>query len=195
MKKIVLVSTLGLMLSAPAFAGPYVAADLGRASFGDDLNTACARVAGASCKKTDTAFHLAVGHNLTDNFGFEVGYGDYGKTSVTSAAATGTIKATALQVVGTGRLPVADKFTLTAKAGAAFVNAKGTATGTLVAAPVLASSNVNKTNLVWGIGAEYALTPTVSLRAGFEDLGTVGNSTTIGSYKLTNVYAGAVFNF
>lgn len=193
MKKLALISALGLMVSAPVFAGPYVAADLGRASFGDDLNTACAQIPGGSCKKTDTAFRLSVGHNLTDNFGVEVGYGDYGKTSVTSATQNATIKASALQVVGTGRLPVADKFTLTAKAGAAFVNAKGTATN--FAAPVLASSSVNKTNLVWGIGAEYALTPAVTLRAGFEDLGTVGNTTTAGSYKLTNIYAGAVFNF
>jgi accessory colonization factor AcfA len=194
MKKLALASAIGLMVSAPAFAGPYVAVDLGRASFGDDLNTACTQIAGAtSCKKTDTAFRLSVGHNLTDNFGVEVSYGDYGKTSAASATQNATVKASALQVVGTGRLPVTDKITLTAKAGAAFVNAKSTATG--FAAPVLASASVNKTNLVWGVGAEYALTPTVSLRGGIEDLGTVGNTTTAGSYKLTNVYAGAVFNF
>lgn len=193
MKKLALVSTLGLMVSAPAFAGPYVAVDLGRSSFGDDFNTACTLVAGAACQKTDTAFRLSAGHNLTENFGAEVSYGNYGKTSVTGAAAAGTIKASAFQLVGVGRLPVMNKFTLTAKAGVALVNAKGTATG--FAAPVLASSSVNKTNLVWGIGAEYALTPSVSLRAGFEDLGTVGNATTFGSYKLTNVYAGAVFGF
>jgi OOP family OmpA-OmpF porin len=207
MKKIALVSTLGLMVSLPVFAGEkqsYVAVDIGRSAFGDDANTPCVQVAGtvgASCKQSDTAYRFSAGYGFTDNFGIEAGYGNYGKTSVTGtvggAASTGSIKATAFQVVGTGAyaVPVVDKLSLTAKAGLASINAKGTATGGLVAGSVLAASSVRKTNFVWGIGAEYALTPTVALRADFEDLGTIGNATTIGTYKLTAFSVGAMYKF
>jgi OOP family OmpA-OmpF porin len=201
MKKVALASTLGLMISLPAMAVEtpfYAAIDAGIASYGDDLNTACARVAGtagASCKKTDTAYRFSAGYRFTDNFGVEAGYGNYGKTTVSNAVSTGSVQASAFQVAATAILPVYDKLSLTAKLGVASVSAKGTATGALAAAPVLASSNVRKTNFVWGVGAEYALTPTVSLRGGIEDLGTAGNASTIGSYKVTSVSAGAVFKF
>lgn len=198
MKKFALVSALGLMASLPAFAGQnqfHVAADLGRSAFGDDLNTACTRIAATSCKKSDTAYRFSAGYDFTKNFGVELGYGNYGKTTVTGATGSGSIQANAFQLVGTGTLPVMGNLSLTAKAGIAAIRSTGTATGALAAAPVLASSKVNKSNFVWGVGAEYALSPAVSLRAGFEDLGTIGNATTIGNYKLSDVSVGAVFKF
>lgn len=198
-------SILGVMVSAPVFAAenkPYVAFDIGRTAFGDDANTPCLRIAGtagASCKKSATAYRLAAGYHFTRNFGVEAGYADFGKSRIAGTVggvlSSGSIGATAFELVGTGALPVLDKLSLTAKAGVASINTKGTATGGLVGGTVLAASSVRKTNFVWGIGAEYALTPTVSLRGNFEDLGTVGNATMIGSHKLTVISGGAVFKF
>lgn len=198
MKKILLTSIIGVLASASASAGEnqsYVAFDIGQSKIANFCNGAPATV---SCNKTDTAFRIAGGYAFSNNFGVEVSYSDYGKATVAgtvgAVAVSAKAAATAIQIVGTGTLPLNDQFSLTAKAGFAFVNAKASATAILGPFSAAGSTTANNTNAVWGVGAEYAFTPKVSARLNYEDLGKVGNATT-GKGKLSSVTVGVVYKF
>jgi len=88
-------------------------------------------------------------------------------------------------------LPLGNQFSLTAKAGLAAVNVDESVT----LLGFTASASANNTNFVWGIGAQFDVTPSIGIRVNYEDLGTVGDNATTGTGKLSNVSAGVVFKF
>jgi len=207
-------SLISAVAATPALAAEgqaYLAADVGQSTYGGDANTLCnavAGVAGVSCSKTDTAFRIGGGYAFTQNFGVEASYTDYGKASLTAAAAapgiaanaSASVKATALQIVGTGTLPLSDSFSLTAKAGLAAVTVDANANAALAIAgvgafAVASAASASNNNLVWGIGAQFDVTPSIGIRVNYEDLGNVGDSATVGKYKLSAISAGVVFKF
>lgn len=172
----------------------YGAVDIGQ-SKGKD---ACAPEAGVvitSCDDKDTSYRLAGGYNFNKNFGIEASYSDYGNVSksgtVLGIPVTASGGATAFQLVGTGALPLGNQFSLTAKAGLAAVSVDATATALGVAVATSASND----NFVWGIGAQFDVTPSIGIRVNYEDLGTVGDNATTGAVKLSNISAGVVFKF
>ena len=197
--KVLLAAAIGMLASAPAFAGEgqkYVALDVGQSKYSD----ACVGVpAGFSCKDTATAFRVAGGYGLSKNFGAEISYTDYGKSkasgTVGAVAVTGDTGSTAFQLVGTGALPLGEQFSLTGKIGIAFVSTTATATAVFGPFSAAASISKNNTNGVWGVGAEYAFTPTISARLNYENLGTVGDAATTGTAKLSATTIGVVFKF
>lgn len=199
MKKVLLSSLVGVLVSAPAFAGAnqaYVALDAGQSKI---ANACVGLPATMSCKETDTVYRIAGGYGFTNNFGAEVSYTDFGKATmagtVGAVTVSGSAGATAFQIVGTGALPLNDQFSLTAKVGLAAVSVKASATGALGPFVAAASASATNNNAVWGVGAEYAFTPSVSARLNYEDLGTVGNAATTGTAKLTSTTVGVVFKF
>ena len=72
---------------------------------------------------------------------------------------------------------MASGFSLTGKVGLALNTSKMTFSG---AGPAFLSSDSgksNKTNVAWGVGAAYSLTPNWALRLEYEEFGKVGKST------------------
>jgi OmpA-OmpF porin, OOP family len=146
---------------------------------------------------TGTLFRIAGGYQFTPMWGAEVSYGSYGKESEGTATIPffGTIsgdwQASGLQVSGTGTFPIADGFSLLGKLGIARTDYKvsGTVFGTGV------SNSGTSTNLAFGIGAQYDFTKSVSVRAQYEDLVTVGDTNTTGTTKVTLLSAGVVLKF
>lgn len=197
--KVLLVAAIGMLASAPVFAGEgqkYVALDVGQSKAS---NTCNGIPAGVSCKDTATAYRIAGGYGFNKNFGVEVSYSDYGKAkasgTVLGVAVSADAGATAFQVVGTGELPLSEQFSLTAKLGVAAISEKVTATAAFGPFVAGMSATANNTNAVIGIGAEYAFTPAVSVRVNYEDLGTVGDAATTGTSKLTATTIGVAFKF
>jgi len=168
----------------------YGAVDIGQSKAGDACNP-FAGIAGVSCDEKDTSYRLAGGYNFNKNFGAEISYSDYGNATASGPGGTASAGATAFQIVGTGALPLGDQFSLTAKAGLASVDVDASVNTFLLTGAATASD----TNFVWGIGAQFDVTPSIGIRVNYEDLGTVGDNATTGTSKLSNISAGVVFKF
>ncbi|BBI98522.1 hypothetical protein FGKAn22_02150 [Ferrigenium kumadai] len=196
MKKIAAALLLSTAVAAPAFAADsafYAAFDIGQSNAKDACNGI---PAGVSCKKTDTAVRLAGGYQFTPIWGAEISYADLGK-----ARASGLIlgipvsvdsKSNSVQLAATGTFPISGGFSILGKLGIARTEVK---TSGSVLGIVVASAKATSTKAAYGIGAQYDFTKNVSVRAQYEDLGTVGDANTTGASKLTLVSAGLVFKF
>jgi len=167
--------------------GFYGAFDLGQSKAKD---VCTGMPAGVSCDDKDTSYRLAGGYNINKNFGAEISYTDYGAaTASVIGVQFASSGATAFQIVGTGSLPLGDQFSLTAKAGLTSVDVNASI-------PILGlSASASNTNFVWGVGAQFDVTPSIGIRVNYEDLGTVGDNATTGTVKLSNISAGVVFKF
>jgi OOP family OmpA-OmpF porin len=135
-----IMSLSAAMTSAPAFsAGPYyVGASLGTSDIND---------CGFNC--TDTGIKLLGGYQVTPAIGVELAYADLGRFG-------NNVRASALGVYAIGKLPLANNFSLLGRIGLNNARLKG-------------SGNSNSgLELGYGIGAAYALTPTVDLRGEWE---------------------------
>lgn len=187
MRKITIAILLLTFAATPAMAdGFYGALDLGQSSGKDFCTGLPAGVTG--CKDTGTLFRGAVGTQITPMWGAEVSYGSYGKESAgTGFGLSVDWETSGLQISGTGTFPVADAFSLIGKLGVARTDLKLTGGG--------GSISETSTNLAFGIGAQYDFTKSVAIRAQYEDLGTVGNDNTTGTYKITLLSAGVVLKF
>ena len=168
----------------------YGALDLGQ-SKAKDACTPFAGIAGVSCDEKDTSYRLAGGYNFNKNFGAEISYTDYGDATANGPGGAANAGATAFQIVGTGALPLGNQFSLTAKAGLASVDVNASVNTFLLTG----AASANNTNFVWGVGAQFDVTPSIGIRVNYEDLGTVGDDATTGTVKLSNISAGVVFKF
>jgi OmpA-OmpF porin, OOP family len=155
-----LLISAGLM-SAPAMAaGPfYGGVSLGQSSFKDTCDGAAG--AGINCDDSDTGYKIFGGYQINPNFGVEVTYADLGKLSISGGGAFGQVKANGFGVGVVGTLPVANNFSVLGRLGIYRGEAK-------------ASSNVgvngkeSSTELGFGLGASFAVTPAVDLRGEWE---------------------------
>jgi OOP family OmpA-OmpF porin len=172
----------------------YGALDLGQSTAKDACTGFPAGWTG--CEETATMYRIAGGYQFTPMWGAEVSYGDLGKPSVGSGIllgipVSGNYEASSFQVSATGSFPLGDAFSLIGKVGIARTDVKVSLSG----GGVSASESDTTTNLAYGIGAQYAFTEKVSVRAQYEDLGTVGDSNTTGTAKVTLLSAGVVYKF
>lgn len=182
-------STLAFSSAAVASeSGVYGAFDLGQSKMAD----ACTGIpAGVSCTNTATAFRVAGGYQVNKNFGIEANYMDSGKTTASGFGVTVDGGVTGFGVAAVGMLPLSETFALTGKIGVESMSLKVTGTGFGVAV----SQSASNTNATFGVGMKYNLTPSVALRAQYEDFGTVGDVATTGTTKLTLLSAGVVLSF
>lgn len=180
MKFKVLVMGIAMAVAAPlAMAeGIYEALDLGQSKAKD----ACKGVAGL-CSYTDTAYRLAVGYQINQNFGIEGAYVDLGKTNASVAGIAVNIKNTEWQVAATGTYPFGNGFSLIGKAGIAFWDQT-----TSIA---VAGGNPTGKNILLGIGAQYDISKTVAVRGQYETH-QIGDSVT-GRGDLSMLSIGLVF--
>ena len=196
MKKIIIavagISVLAISGSAlAAESGFYGAFDLGQST----INPVGATT-GIAFKKTDTAFRLGAGYQINKNFGVEANYTDFGKLTGTATVLGLPVSlsspGTGYGVAVMGTLPMTDSFAFTGKVGIESVTFK---TNVSVIGLNIIAASASKTNATFGVGIKYNLTPTVALRAQYEDFGTVGDANTTGEAKLSLISAGITFGF
>ncbi len=171
---------------------PYVALDIGQTKATDACSTA-GLPAGSTitgCKDTSAALRVALGMEFAPQFSGEVSYGSYGSAALGTATipgqgviAGGNWKLSGFQLAGIGALPVSDMFSVTGKIGIASTK--------IDAFGMSATSN----NLVWGLGVKFKVNSDVAVRAQYENLGTVGDTNTTGTAKVSLMTVGVVYQF
>lgn len=187
MKLKVLVVGIAMAVAAPlAMAeGFYGAFDLGQSKVKD----ACAGIpAGVACSNTDTAYRLAAGYQVNENFGVEGAYVDSGAISASGLGVTVNMKNTEWQLAAIGTLPVGNGFSVIGKAGIAFWDI--TTSTTPVAVP---GFSPNGNDFLWGIGAQYDITKAVAVRGQYESHMIGDNVTTRDHLNMLSV--GVVYKF
>lgn len=170
MKKKLLACAL-FAVSFPAFAeGFYAAGELGQAKWKLDSES-----------ESDTSFGIAGGYKFNDIVAVELGYRDLGSVSDSDEDGKFSVGFTALQLSVIANAAINDKVGIYGRLGMADLKFKYSALGD--------SGSRSKSKAVFGVGASYAVSQTVSLfveydqYAKYEDL------------KISNFSVGAKFQF
>lgn len=162
MKKNMLIALVAAAVLAPvaAQAESYLGANAGRS----DLKLSVDGI--GSEKDHDTAFKIYGGYQFNPVFGIEAGYADLGKAEVSAAGITVSGRPKSIYLAATGTLPLNDRFALFGKVGAASSRTTVKATGDL-------DSKEKNTTALLGVGASFAITPSVLAVAEYENFGKV----------------------
>lgn len=167
------------------------------------FDTALTSNGAASLSSSDSGsgnqWRLQGGYRFNPYVAVEAGYIDFGKAkyqaSYTGGTAQGTLKAGGLDVAALVSYPVNDSFSVFGKAG--FVAAK--VKSSLVAgAPADLASGSTTDNVVrplLGVGALYKLTQNVDLRADYDHVSDLGNSSKTGKMSANLFSLGVAYNF
>lgn len=127
----------------------------------------------------DTSWKVYAGYNLNEYVAFELAYHDFGKSEATISNVNVDIDADGYSLSALGKLPVSEQFSVFGRLGYIHVDAEARAAGTTV--------GTDADDVVFGLGAEYAVNEAVSLRAEWERVNT--------DDELDTVSAGIVYNF
>lgn len=151
-------ASMGAAHAAEPSGGWYLGASAGVATTTATLNSTGTSL--TQTDKTDTALSLRSGYRFNANWAVEGGYADLGKSKYQQVGFSESVLKTALwHVDAVGTLPLADRFAVFGKLGVAFINYE------------VGGYKEHKTTPHLGLGASYALTPAVVLRAEYDDYG------------------------
>ena len=174
MKKIFLAGAVAAMfVAAPVFAQSYIGVGVGSATVsGVDQTIPPIALTGGNSSKT--SLKIFGGFKFTPNWGLEAQYSDLGKRDLVlrngaAQIGTGSLKASQLSIAATGTLPLASNFSLFGKLGVSANSAKASLTAPAVG--FAATSSDNKSDLMFGVGVLYDITPKIAVRAEYEDFG------------------------
>jgi len=200
-KKILAIGLISALSSTAMAEGMYLAIDVGQTTAKD----ACVDLpAGFTCNDKSTAFRFGGGYQFTPNFGIEATYGLLGTAKIsgvlisagTPIAMNFDVTNTTLQASAIGTLPLSENFSIFGKMGVASstitLKGRGTAAGFSATLP---ERTKTKSNLAYGVGAQFNLTPKVGIRAQYENLGEVGDDIETPKVKLSLISAGLVVKF
>jgi len=199
-----LVAGCGGALAQDAGKGFYAGASIGQSKF----NGACGSepgVAITNCDEKDTAWKIFGGYAFNRNLAVELGYNDFGRVSGDASGVllgipfTGNAKveATAFELTGVGSLPLANRFAVYGKLGLYYGEVKSSATVRQTAAPfATGSSSVsdNNTDLTFGFGGRYDITPRFAVRAEWQRFSKVGSDST-GKGDIDVLAIGGLYRF
>ena len=146
MKKILLAAALVASCGLASAQG-YAGALIGMSQFSIDCPV-------ASCDKSDTAFKIYGGYEVSDGIAVEVGYTDFGTLGVGTG---GKIDVSALSVVGAFRFPLSADLTGVGRLGLGYVSADSN---------VRASED--SANLYAGLGLEYTASKDFKIVGAFD---------------------------
>lgn len=157
-------------LSPDQSQGPYVGASLAHTWFGvKDLG-----LPKTDSDETSLSGLAYAGYRFTDRLGVEAGYARFGSVKETVTVGGAGVEqrgsARSLYVAATGRLPITQDVALTGKAGISFGKVNG---GDAAAGP--ADIGGAKRSFMYGVGAEYQVTPQLALTAEFDHFGRVSD--------------------
>jgi len=127
----------------------------------------------------DTAFRILGGYQINQNFAAELAYTDFGKVTI----APFSLKANAIELVGVGSWPVADRFSIYGKLG--MFRGEGKLTGGGL------NEKEDSIEVTYGFGARYDVTPTVGARLEWQNYTDVGD----GATDVSVLSVGVVFKF
>lgn len=127
----------------------YVGINAGRSNF--RLNNG---LGGFPSDKSKNAYSIYGGGYFNNNFGFELGYADFGRI----ARAGGSTKAEGINLSLVGKLPLNQSFNLLGRVGTTY----GRTDVSAVPASGIAGGRDSSFNLSYGVGAEYAFNPSLS---------------------------------
>lgn len=175
MKKITIVALLSVCVATPALADNtgtyYVAGDLGGASYSNTTVPAAGNFA-ATTFPNPKMIRIAGGYHISQTLAVEVGYAKFGDSTISyPGVGDATLAMHSLQIAAVGTYPLNPSFDLIGKLGLSNNSEQLTGTGSL--ASVNASNS--KTDLLIGVGAQYNVDSTVSIRAQYESFGKFDN--------------------
>jgi OOP family OmpA-OmpF porin len=144
-----------MTLSAGALAqqnetGWYVGGSLGQNN--DDLDD-------------EMAWKATIGYNINRTFAVEASYAFLGEASESAFGVSASAEATAWEVVGVAKFPVADKFSIYGLLGLAMVEVESE----VEFLGVSDSVKDDNTNLTFGLGVQYDFSPKLGVRAQWQD--------------------------
>jgi OOP family OmpA-OmpF porin len=201
----------GALLGAagPALPQPNWYAGLALGASDANMNADVVAVTGATATnfvtdQREPTFKVFAGYAFNRYFAVEGGFawlGEFQATNQVLAPATGALNAE-IRVIGlfidaVGMLPIGEKFAAFAKVGVVGSETRTfrSTSGTVTPAP---GTNTNATtdqaNLKYGLGVQYALSKTVTLRAEWERIQDVGDPNT-GEFDLNLFYGALLFRF
>ena len=146
----------------------------------------------ATVDDSDTGFGVAGGYQVNDHFAFEFAYVDLGSISydLSARVSDGTDEADAdVQLESSadgpvlsalGILPIGERFSVFGRVGFSLMNAKGTARITINDVTSRPSQSSQKSDLMYGAGAEYNLSKYFAIRLAWDRYMDVGTENVTG---------------
>ncbi len=157
---------------------------------------------------TDTGYKIQAGYTINPNFAIEGGYVNLGKFSLTNnvtapvvGSLKGSGKADGWNLVAVGSLPIGNDFSLIGKLGTIYSTTKvdlATSGAVVLVAGTPINREKNEWNWTYGLGLQYALSKTISLRGEwerFDKLGTNSGINATGEYNFNMYSVGLNFKF
>lgn len=185
---------LGVTLMAAALtAGAqdhkfYIGGHLGQAQAKSTCNDFSGP--GISCDDKDVMWRILGGYQFNRNFAVEAAYSDFGEVKATGPGGTASVKAHALELVGVGILPIADRFSVYGKLGVYHA----TTDGQVRTVSVRADASDTATELTYGFGAAYDITRQMTLRAEYQKYNDMGGDN-VGKDDIDVLSVGLLFRF
>lgn len=188
MKKTLSTALMGAALLSPwavQAENSYVKLDVGQAKYS----------AGGSEDKT--GFALAFGQALDANWGYEVGYVNFGKISdsatdpVTGDYVSSSLQSQAVYATGVGTLPINESFSAFGKLGLAVINSKASGDYKFGSESWSGSATETKTNLMVGLGLAYNFTKEMAATVEYNYYGKVIE----GKINLSTLTVGLKYGF
>jgi opacity protein-like surface antigen len=147
------------------------------------------------------------GYRVTPNWGFEFGFTAFGRFKhvfqTGSSAAVYEYDASALTTALVARLPLGGGVSVNGRGGIAFTAANlrlavdnGTATPRFCSdAWWYSDCTSTDTNLFWGVGLQFDISPRWGIRLDYDDYGTIGDQFESGRADIEQVSINVLFNF
>lgn len=193
MKKVTLLALLSVCIATPALADNtgrfYIAADLGTASYS---NTTVPAVGGypAATFPNPNLFSIAGGYHFSPMLAAEIGYTKFGDSTISySGVGDATLAMHSVQVAAVGTYPLNPQFDLIGKLGFSSNTEDLTGTGGLSSV----NGSNSKTDLLFGIGAQYNVNSQTSIRAQYQSFGKFDSYTD--PVKATAFTVGVAYTF
>ena len=116
------------------------------------------------CDFSDRGWKIFGGYQATKRFGLEISFVDFGEFTATGPGGTATIEISGFSFVGTGTVPVSERFGLFGKIGLFRWDKEERISG----GGQSASIENDGTRLIYGLGAKVKATERVSVRVEWE---------------------------
>jgi OOP family OmpA-OmpF porin len=179
-KKIVsILSIVGLVcaLSTNARAGEgfYLGGAFGKAYLDENIG-------GIQIDADSSTYRFFGGYSFTRHFAVEVGYLDLGTfrdtIDVAGTPVPVSVSADGFTLAGVGTIPISEKFSVSGRLGAFFLDGKATVGG-------ITENDPSEANALVGIGLAYSLNEKVDLNLGVDYIDTKDADPTVASLGLT----------
>jgi OOP family OmpA-OmpF porin len=208
MKTMQILAAMAMAAATPALAQSWYVGVSGGAARGEvDSGRINGELTGlgfvsssTSSDTSDSTWRVFAGANLLPWLRSEAYYADLGKTMwsaavVPAGALSARIEAKAYGLALVAHIAPVERLSLFAKAGVARTEADATFSGSGFVELAQGSTSKRQTSGVYGVGAQYAITPRVWVRAEYDVHDKVGSDEMGGRFKVQSATVGVVLAF